>query len=248
MNSTNIPYLEKGWNLCGFGCSKGYGGCWARAFAGRGLSSCPDCKAFRVHFHPERLEKGFTQKKPAVVGVQFTGDLFDPAQPVANICKVLDAAADSPQHTYVFLTQQYERAYEVLVEWTQDRAIRGKEWLEASYKWYVGTTCHNQIEYDIAARIFANTGWNWWVSAEPLELSFMPGFHAPKGIIVGSDNRSWHDCGINEIHETVEDFALEGVPVYVKQLCESGKVTTDLADFPEELRIRDLPWQPVEAN
>lgn len=244
MNKTGIPYLELGWNPCGFGCSKGCDGCWAQRMAHR--MSCPDCQAFKPHFHPERLVKGFTQKKPTVVGVQFTGDLFDKQQDEENIFKVLDAALANPQHTYVFLTQQYQRASDLLSSWVG--AITNPDCTKAiSQNWFIGTTCRSQAEYDKAAECFSGPRWNWWVSAEPLKSVIASnGPRRAQGIIIGCDNRRNYACPTALISRTAVLFS--DTDVYVKQLYKDGKVTTDMNDFPDELKLRDLPWEDVRKT
>ncbi len=122
MNKTGIPYLDFCWNPCGYGCSNiAYcPTCWSRRQATGGGPTgptCPDCKAFKVHFHAERMQRDKSpegRRKPAVVGVQFLGDLFDQARPIEQILAVLELMTRAPQHTYVMLTQQPARAETVL--------------------------------------------------------------------------------------------------------------------------------------
>ena len=122
MNKTGIPYLDFCWNPGGFGCTNSANcpTCWSRRQAtqpGPTRPTCPDCQAFRVHFHSERLTRKLSpegRRKPAVIGVQFLGDLFDPARPIEQILSVLELMQRAPQHTYVLLTQQPARAASVL--------------------------------------------------------------------------------------------------------------------------------------
>ena len=34
-----------------------------------------------------------------------------------------------------------------------------------------------------------------------------------------------------------------GVPVFVKQITINGKASKDMSEWPEELRVRELPWR-----
>jgi protein gp37 len=277
VNKTGIPYLDFAWNPGGFGCSHGCPTCWARRQAtstGPTAPACPDCRKFLVHFHPERLRGKLApdaRKTPAVVGVQFLGDLFDLARPDAEPLEVLDACLAGCQHTYVFLTRQYERARASMGEWYRTRIeTHGRGLYDVTSRhWYVGTTCCTQEDYDRAAYLCGNTAWPWWVSMEPLTAPIVPGeAHRPRGVVIGSDNQRTADCGVGAIRTTVRAFEAVGVPVYVKQMwlwhcpncgasledhhaawkcyqCGHGMLTgleTNPTRFPVDLQRRDLPW------
>lgn len=227
MNRTKIPYLDFCWNPCGFGCSHGCPTCWARRQAtGKGPTApaCPDCRAFKVHFHPERLTGKLApaaRKKPAVVGVQFLGDLFDYKRADQHALALLDACMDACQHTYVFLTRQYELQRTLCNHWYRSRIeTHGRSVYDLTSRcWYMGTTCTTQQQYIKAAVLCGDTAWPWWVSAEPLERPIVPGLHArPQGVVIGADNRLTHDCGVGVIRATARAFADAGVKVYVKQM------------------------------
>jgi hypothetical protein len=234
---------------------------------------CDDCRAFRVHWHPERLVGKAApsgRKKPAVVGVQFTGDLFDPHRRMADVFDALNAMRDAPQHTHVLLTQQYDRAEGLLLEWLRREMDRACAFVRD--RWYVGTTCHNQEEYNRAALAFASGPWQWWVSAEPLRFAIVPGeWRPPTGIIIGHDNQVAASCGLGAVAETVWGFAGRSA-VYVKQVwmlqcprcraifssgdvgpamqCACGTpasrfewlLATKPNALPAKLRLRQLPW------
>jgi protein gp37 len=245
MNRTGIPYLDFCWNPCGYGCSNicNCPTCWARRQAtqpGPTQPTCPDCRAFKVHFHPERLEgkqAPASRKKPAVIGVAFLGDLFDKVRPPEQIESTLHAVADSPWHTFVFLTQQYERASKWASAWWAYNA-RGNGW-----RW--GTTCKNQDQFAAASEHFGRVP-RWWVSAEPLQGPIHPGARVPEGIIIGCDNQVAAPYNIEWVRETALAFAVAGSKAYIKQLwLPRGGCTflsTNPAEFPADLRLRDLPW------
>lgn len=170
MNKSGIPYLDLAWNPCGFGCSNGCEACWARAITARmGKSLCPDCRAFNVHIHPERLEgklAPFARKKPAVVGVQFTGDLFDAERSALQIERVLDTALAAPQHTYVFLTQQISRAQ----QWFSQSAWWHEYGLTSlPDNWFIGATVRTQEQWNATAPLLMTIPGRKWLSIEPLE-------------------------------------------------------------------------------
>lgn len=277
MNRTGIPYLDFAWNPCGFGCSHRCPTCWARrqATAGGPTSpTCQDCRQFKVHFHPERLRDKLaptSRRKPAVVGVQFLGDLFDQRRCDNEPMAVMDACLDGCQHSYVFLTQQYARARDIMDRWYR---LRIKTYGRSVYDitsrcWYVGTTCCTQDAYLHAANLHGDAAWPWWVSMEPLAEAIEPVSQAPrpKGVIIGADNQRSANCGFDAIVRTARAFEAVGVPVFIKQLwlwhcpncretwitpcdCSCGTpasrmlfgLETDPARFPLALQMRQLPW------
>lgn len=165
MNKTGIPYLDFCCNPGGFGCSAGCDGCWARKQApriGRNLH-CDDCRDFKVHFHPERLVGLAKRKKPAVVGIQFTGELFDPKRITGEVFQVLDALYSAPQHDYVFLTQQIELASEAFRIWRNKNQLK-----RLPDNWYIGVTVRNQAELDQRAPVLLDIPGKRWLSIEPI--------------------------------------------------------------------------------
>jgi len=280
MTKSNIGYRGVGadgkpvewyyaWNPGGFGCSANCDGCWARAMSRRlDTKGCPKCLAFEPHFHAERLDQPSATKKPGVVLVNFTGDLFDPGQLHNNIFEVFRRIIDcNRNHKYVLLTRQYRRMFEEIASFFQ------REQATLHEKCYFGTTCTSQDNYDSVSKFLSGTGVNWWVSAEPLASPITPNqYDNPRGIVVGTHNQRKHDCGLPAIRETVKAFRDAGVPVYLKQTwavrcvctrtyayikdfaspvrCCCGTpasqfrtiLATDPPDFPYDLRYRELPW------
>lgn len=276
MNRTGIPYLDFCWNPCGFGCSRGCHTCWARRQATSGgptAPACPDCRRFAVHFHPERLSGKASpagRKKPAVIGVQFLGDLFDAERPGSEMMRTLDACMSAPQHEYVFLTRQVDRCLRAVNAWTLSQASVTQAGNIVRDRWHMGVTCTTQAAYDAAAMTMGNLyAGRWWISAEPLAGPIAPGqWHCPVGVVIGSDNMLSADCSVAAIRQTAQAFAAAGVKVYVKQMwltwcpacgtyteseppaggcdCTNPQwrrvLVTDPALFPAGLRMRDLPW------
>lgn len=152
-----VPWYYN-FNPSGFGCSGGCEGCWARKLGKR--MSCPDCKAFKVHIHPERLDWPAKTKKPGVVLVNFTCDTFDPARSRSQISQICSAMASAPQHQYVMLTQQAQVAQ---VEFGGDAFPAG--WPE---NWHLGLTIRNQAEAIERLGPFLQIPGKLWLSLEPL--------------------------------------------------------------------------------
>lgn len=242
-----------GWNPGGFGCSGGCQCCWARKLAARtDVARCPDCKAFRVHMHPKRLDWPAKTKKPGVVLVNFTCDTWDPTRKISQSDAMLTAAGHAPQHTYVWLTQNPEALRTHVAHYLTDR--------EAN--WYFGVTIRTQAEAKEGLPVFLDMPGNLWISAEPLWEAVDFGFWWDakstkvrmtctdiKGIIVGHDKRKKDPStkSLDHIRSVVDQCKAAGVNCYVKQIHHNGKFLrashpNEYALYPADLKQRDLPW------
>lgn len=192
LSKTGIPYGDLAWNPCGAGCSNvaNCPTCWARAFAARGFSKCPDCTAFRVHFHPERLVDVGKRRKPATILVQFTGDLFDRKRHAEQTYAVLNAAYQAPWHTYVFLTQQPHEAHRRLCTWLLDGPMDDDADMLPD-NWLIGTTIKHDMQARHVSAPFNGIPARRWLSLEPLygvpDLSFY--LQGTSGVVIGADNQ-----------------------------------------------------------
>jgi protein gp37 len=242
VNKTGIPYLDFGWNPCGFGCSKGCDGCWAaKMVRSPAAPACPDCRAFRPHFHPERLtgkQSPSGRGKPAVIGVQFTGDLFDPQRLLSHdpavmspAGQVLEAMHAAPQHTYVLLTQQPSYALARLNAWLSAHGLT-----RLPDNWFVGATVRTAAQATATFPYLLSIPGRLWLSLEPLAEALvvcqtegrhvfpgmlcwgpdMPGQLA--GVVIGEDNCAAHACGIQAVRVVARQVLAAGVPLFVKQL------------------------------
>jgi protein gp37 len=120
-------------------------------------------RTFAPTLHPERLNQPARRKKPAVIGVCFMGDLFDPACKANWFSEVACAtmsAIGADHHTYVFLTKQ-----------PAGMAYRLKD-ADALPHWHLGFSARTQAEFDEGwphmAKLAA-AGWKVWVSLEPMQ-------------------------------------------------------------------------------
>ena len=237
LTRTKIPYLDFVTNVCGFGCSAGCDGCWARRLGprvGKNIG-CKDCAAFTPHLHPERYGDAAKRKKPAVIGVQFTGELFEPKRLQGDMIEILQGCECS-HHEMVFLTQRPYEMVDAMYKYWDD---------SPPTNWYTGITIRNGIEsrrMDCIPSEFVAP----WISAEPLHehvwLRYrLEGF---AGVVVGCDNRRKIPFDNDWARDILRQCRDARIPCYIKQIrSEDGKrVLTDPADFPEDLRVRDLPW------
>lgn len=194
INPSNIPYLTHTWNPGGFGCSHGCPTCWARKIPARMGRSCPcsDCRNFKVHLHEERLRPETTRpaRRPRVIGVQFTGELFDPQRPYRDIHAVLDAARPlTGTDIMVFLTQRPDIASDAIREWmdARQRAVLPSNW------WF-GATVKNPAGLRFAMEHLTQIpSPNLWLSCEPLEATldfadYLTLYPRIRLVVLGADN------------------------------------------------------------
>lgn len=233
LSKSGIPYLDFGWNPCGYGCSNiaHCPTCWAKAMTVRKFGpECPDCRSFKVHFHPERLGNPARRKKPAVIGVQFTGDLFDKARPAQQTYDVLNEAFTADWHTYVFLTQQPQEAHLRLCTWLLDGPMPDDAGMLPD-NWFIGTTIKDDAQARSASAAFTSIPGHLWLSLEPLcgVPDLGPYLPSLSGIVIGSDNQpsvpidvGWFHRVLDQVHtyNARPEVGTERPPVYVyvKQL------------------------------
>jgi protein gp37 len=117
--TTSIEYLTHHWPVV-TGCSFGCPWCWAR----KNANVRPICHAYTYRnegddwvegrfdqpiLHPGRLDFPLRRKKPARIGVCFTGDLFGPEVPEEHIRRAFRVMASAPWHNYLVLTKRANR-------------------------------------------------------------------------------------------------------------------------------------------
>jgi len=120
---TNIPYLDKVWNVTR-GCTKVSAGC-KNCYAERNLQRFyPDEPDFDVKCPvvtlDAQLDKPLHWRKPRRIGVCFMSDLFHEAVPDEFLDKVFAVMALTPQHIYLVLTKRPERMRDYLVGLASD--------------------------------------------------------------------------------------------------------------------------------
>jgi len=118
MQRTAIEYLTHTWNPLAMRCtpvSDGCKNCWHLRMANR-MSKNPKIEFYnRVAYGGasdpmvKDFESPFRTKKPAVIGVQFMGDLFHHAVTNEQIAATFGVMAACPQHTFMVLTKRPAR-------------------------------------------------------------------------------------------------------------------------------------------
>ena len=252
-------YWDKCWNpvvgckRCSPACEHCYAEAWAKRFG----------KSFKPHD---------TKQRPPRSGVVFCGNMTDLfgewmyAEDMAdNIGRCVNRGGDA----YLWLTKRPARMCSVL---TNEKVLlipEGYDEDSGEYfrfddeecdisNHYFGFTAENQEWYEKRLKLrevsdFCWPDWaNLWVSCEPLlgpidlGLMFAGEVVKPKysWVVVGAESGpKRRECKIEWIESIVEQCKAAGVPVFVKQIClPNGRFTNKIDEFPEHIRIRQVPW------
>jgi len=122
MNKTDIEYLTHTWNPIVMRCdpvSAGCQNCWHQTRA-RMLANNPKIPKWQQRAYAgltapillqERLERPLKRIKPAIIGVQFMGDLWHKNIDWPMIDQVFEICHKADWHTYIFLTKRIEAAW-----------------------------------------------------------------------------------------------------------------------------------------
>ncbi len=271
MQKTAIEYLTHTLNPVAMRCNRcsdGCRNCWHLKMADR-LCNNPALPeeermalAGRGPFiiRDRELSAPLHARKPAVIGVQFMGDLFHETVPIDFQSAVYRIMAVAYQHTFLILTK---RPHIML-----DRLSMNPERLDKGNV-YHGLTICTQQEADEKIPIFLQVPGKKFLSLEPLlgPVDVDPYFHAlhtdPADCPNITSKQDWCGCtqinvvllggetgpGARPMHpdwaiSIVQQCRAAGAPVFVKQIHINGKVSKDMSEWPEELRVRELPWLP----
>lgn len=123
MQKTKIPYLTHTWNPIAMRCtpvSAGCANCWHIKMANRmAAMPWPDTRAMAyagkcVSMLEKELEAPLYLRKPAVIGVQFMGDLFHDSVPDEFIGRVLNIIYECSYSKFLVLTKRPQRMFDFI--------------------------------------------------------------------------------------------------------------------------------------
>lgn len=269
MNKTDIEYLDFTWNPTAMRCtrvSKGCANCWHLRMCDRLAANprlSPEIRAAYAGTGPpvlieERLQKPFSRRKPAVIGVQFMGDLFHRRIALSSVRRVWDTMAACPEHTFVILTKRPRSMSDTVAQLAPRFSKSPTVWL--------GVSIEDQETADERIPFLLRT-WatKWIVSVEPMLGSVI--FRRPDfsdqghgagwltaGNAAGGPSIDWVIAGCESGPGrrpapqggfiSLRDQCVEaGIPFFLKQMEIDGKVVK----MPElEGQVWDLfPGEPV---
>ena len=271
MANSKIEWTESTWNpVTGCTkISAGCKNCYAERMAKRlcAMGQANYANGFELTMHPHVLEHPLKWKKPQVIFVNSMSDLFHEDVPLDFIRQIFDVMTRASWHTFQILTKRSERLAELapLLNWPENvwmgvtvenadciyriddlrdvpSAVRflsmepllGPVWLRTERC----DKCHGQgvlpEHPDISPSCEINchqcNGEGTWI---------------PEGIgwvIVGCESGPGRrECRLEWVRDIVRHCKTAGVPVFVKQIEINGKVSRDMSEWPEDLRVREYP-------
>jgi protein gp37 len=238
MNRTKINWADYTWNPI-TGCTKiaqGCKNCYAEVMFKRlsKMSKKYKGRTFNdVKFHPDVLNDPKLKSKKALrIFVDSMGDIFHEKISDDHIRQILDVIKDNPQHTFLVLTKRIKRA----TDWN----------LSTLKNLWLGYSASTQTDLIKGVDdLFRTNARIKWLSLEPLIGSidlFSANCINIDWIVVGVESgNKRRPCYLTWIREIVKDCKENDIPVWVKQLEIKDVVTDNINDFPEDLRIRELP-------
>ena len=263
--TTKIEWADETWNPV-TGCtpvSEGCRNCYARRMARRlrGRFGYPQEDPFGVTFHPDRLDEPSRWTKPRRVFVCSMGDLFHEDVPPGWLFHVFYAMAAHQRHTFVLLTK---RPSNILGKLYTGKLpyfpvaygpLQGQDYLPNVW---LGVTAENEeaarqrIPHLLRCRAALR-----FVSVEPMlgriDLRpFIGPFPTVGGafvdwVVIGCETGPGRrPCRLEWVTDLIGQADTAGVPVFVKQLDFDGRVSRDPAEWPEDLRRREIPGENSE--
>lgn len=275
MNKTKIEYLDMTWNPIAMRCtpvSPGCAHCWHLRMADRLAGNdafAPEVRAAYAGEGPpvlvgSRLEEPLRRREPAVIGVQWMGDLFHEDVEFADIWFIWKAMRKCQQHTFQILTKRIERAVrDILMFYCAGEKPLPNVWLGVSvenldYLWRIGELlkCPTEVRFvslePLLGPIHLKSRWmidanekQEWIEAVPPSLDWV--------IIGGEGGPGARPMHLDWVRDLLEQCRAAGVPAFVKQLGsawahEHGGDAKggDPSLWPADLRVREMSAQRGE--
>jgi len=191
----------------------------------------------------ERLDRPMHWRKPRTIFVNSMSDTFHEKVPVGFIEDMFYAMRQAPQHTYLLFTKRYAR----VLEWYDNTCVASSIHVTRRFfrhHVHLYFSASTQAEVNEAVPILleiqaAKRG----LSLEPcLDGIIIPQIEQLDSIIIGAESGpNRRPCKIEWIRDIVRQCTEAGVACYVKQMEINGKVSTNPAEWPDDLRVREMP-------
>lgn len=268
---SKIEWTEQTWNpIIGCSkVSPGCANCYAEKMAFRQKYMRPQSEYSQVTtrrkwngktaFVESQLDKPLKRQKPTTYFACSMGDLFHESVPFEWVDKVFAVMALCPQHTFQVLTKRPARmAYYLSCYYPHDSStligiraqihkINPKAYTHSKFPWplpnvWLGTTTENQAMADKRIPYLKKCpAAIRFLSVEPML--------GPVSVDPGID---WVICGCESGNNarpmepiwamSLRDQCLSAnVPFFMKQMQIGGKLVKEINQFPEHMRIREVP-------
>jgi protein gp37 len=223
----------------------------------------PADEPFRVTLHLDRLDEPLRWKKPRQIFVSSMGDLFHESVPFGFVEEVWRRFTIK-RHSFLVLTKRPQRMLDFYRYWRD-----GPDFEFWADNLWLGVTAENQNRAGERIPILLNIpAAVRFVSVEPM----LEPVDIERWLPISQSYRRWREhrgdrdrwidwfiigceSGPNRrpmklewVVDLVRQCKATGVPVFVKQIEVNGRVSHDPQEWPEELRVRELPCQKEEEE
>ena len=232
MQKTTIEWSEQVWNPS-TGCDKISGGCkncYAESIAERFRGSKAFPNGFAFMLRPERFEQPLHWRRPSLIFVNSMSDLFHEEMPLEVLQKLFNVMRQCPQHIFQILTKRHQR----LAELAPELAWHDNIWMGVSIE---NQDCTVRTDYlrQVPAAIR-------FISAEPLLGPIELDLAGISWVIVGGESGPrCRPMSIEWARDVRDQCRQAGVSYFLKQLGGHPDKGHQLTNFPEDLRIREMP-------
>ena len=204
---------------------------------------CMNCYADKIcrrsnrwhydHFaDPSPMEKTPYAPRKGVVNVCGFSDLFGEWNTDGEIVRLLGMLRSTTKN--LILTKRAERMAKM------------NSLLPFEDGFYFGVSCENQMLFDMRAQFLPWLGKHRkWLCLEPLlgPITIPVDFCPVDWIVVGIESGHGRRMAQLEWVEAIADYAkARQIPLFIRTIPDGEKIVKDIKKFPENLRIRQLPW------
>jgi protein gp37 len=239
MQSSTIEWTEQTWNPS-IGCDKvsaGCKNCYAESIAERFRDGKAFPNGFDFMLRPKRFEQPLHWRKPSLIFVNSMSDLFHEHMPLEVLQKLFDIMRQCPQHIFQILTKRHQRLVEIASELTWHDNI------------WMGVSIENQdcaVRADYLRQVPAKMR---FLSCEPLLGPVKIDLAGISWVIVGGESGSrYRPFDIEWARDIRDQCRQAGASYFLKQLGGHPEKRHKLSDFPEDLRIREMPHNREPAG
>lgn len=275
-NKQGISWTDETWNPM-IGCSKvspGCDNCWAAKAAWLHYHHAWDGN---IRLFPERLQQPLHWRKPRKIAVCLMGDLFHPEVSVTDQEKIFRTIFSANQHVFQILTKRAEiMAWQMQIIMNriygyQEHRMPDNVWLGVSCENQAAADERIPLLLQTPAAVrfvscepllgptrlddltmLTEDGNRPRVGMNCLTgyLSGMDEFRPEKidWVIVGGESGPGaRPCHPDWVRTIVQQCKSAGVAVHVKQIHLNGKLSKNMDEWPEYLRVREFPEVHIES-
>lgn len=237
MNKTKIQYLDYTWNPIAMRCtpiSSGCANCWHLRMCDRMAENPRIAHTLRQAYAGEigpqlverRLDDPTKLRKPAIIGVQFMGDLFHENVPDRIIAdEIWPRTRIAWWHTFVILTKRPHRARNLLATFSNTCYEFPNVW--------VGVSVENQSAVSRIVPLLSTKAARRIISFEPLldEIMIRPEYLREIDLVIvgcesGPNRRFTSKTWIRSLRDQCLALGDDGPAFFLKQMAVDGKVVS----------------------